>query len=170
MSSTKEMLALIQALKSARAASMDLERIGMWGQSMGAASALGAMVLSEDVRAYVLFAPVSAGAEDNFYMFSPEEIALLRQTYGPPGAEMYWRIAPLTYFADVASPVQLHHGEADTAVPILFSEKIFSALTRLGKRAEFYRYPGEKHKFADSWPLAAERALQFFDRYVKEAL
>jgi len=166
---TRDVVALIEALKELKPTMMDLNRIGMWGHSMGGGIAARAMVLSPDIRAYVLFAPISADAEDNFYELTRAETEWLRKTYGSKDAEVYRKISPLEYFQYVETPVQLHHGENDKDVPILFSEKMYSTLTRLGKKAEFYRYPGEKHEFADAWTLAANRALQFFDRYVKSA-
>jgi dipeptidyl aminopeptidase/acylaminoacyl peptidase len=65
--------------------------------------------------------------------------------------------------------VQIHHGLADADVPSSFSRTIFDALTRENKKTELFTYPGEQHEFIAAWPLAAGRALQFFDRYVKNA-
>ena len=166
---TDDVRALVDALKKARLPNMDTERIGVWGHSMGGGIAARLMVTSPDIRAYVLFAPISADAEDNFYELSPEEVARLHAAYGPAGDPVYRSISPLTYFSDVSAPVQLHHGTDDKDVPIGFSEKMFAALKQNGKRAEFFTYPGERHEFADAWPLAANRALQFLDRYVKNA-
>ena len=127
------------------------------------------MVLNLDIKAFVLFAPNSARAEENFYELSEEEIAWLNQTYGADekAEEIYRNISPITYFQDVSSPVQIHHGTGDDAVPLWFSEKMYEALTHFGKKVEFYSYPEEKHEFIDQWPFAAERSLQFFDTYVK---
>ncbi|MBI3630901.1 MAG: alpha/beta fold hydrolase [Candidatus Sungbacteria bacterium] len=166
---TRDALALIDALKQGSQSLMDTTRIGMWGHSMGGGIAARAAVLTHDVRAFVLFAPISADAQDNFYELSVQEIDWLHQTYGPAGSSLYREISPLTYFSDIAAPVQLHHGGADRVVPISFSEKMFATLRRDGKGAEYFIYPGEAHEFIDAWPLAASRSLQFFDTYVKNA-
>lgn len=166
---TEDVVALIDALQRSRPQFIDLNRMGLWGHSMGGGIAARAMVLNRDIRAYVLFAPVSADAEDNFYELTPDEVAWLRKTYGTAGSPAYQKISPLGYFSDVSAPVQLHHGIADAEVPIAFSQKMFAALRQYGKKAELFTYPGEKHEFADAWPLAAGRALQFFDKYVKNA-
>ena len=147
----------------------DTNRMGMWGHSMGGGIAARVAVLSPDIRAFVLFAPISADAEDNFYELAPEEIAWLRATYGAAGGGVYQKISPLNYFSDIGAPVQIHHGLADTAVPVAFSERMFAALRSFDKKSELFTYPGESHEFADVWPLAASRALQFFDKYVKSA-
>ena len=163
--------ALLDALKELNPKLLDTNRIGMWGHSMGGGIAARVMVLRPEVRAYVLFAPLSADAEDNFYELPQPELDWLSRTYGigRAASEIYQKISPLTYFSDVSAPVQLHHGTSDKAVPIEFSEKIFSTLQSLGKRVEFFSYPGEGHEFGEAWQVAAERALQFFDRYVKNA-
>ena len=135
---------------------------------MGGGIAARIMVLRPEVKAYVLFAPISADVEDNFYELPVKEVEWLRTTYGRE-RETYRKLSPFSYFSDVAAPVQLHHGTEDFDVPPLFSEKMFQALRQLKKSVEFFRYPNEGHEFAGAWELAAERALQFFDRYVKNA-
>lgn len=168
---TEDVLSVIQALKRKGTNLVDLGRIGMWGHSMGGGIAARAMVLSGDIKAYVLFAPNSARAEENFYELSEEEILWLDRTYGTDKRteEIYRNISPIIYFEDVIAPVQLHHGTGDDVVPLWFSEKMYETLTHFGKKVEFYTYEGERHEFIDDWPVAAERALQFFDKYVKGA-
>ena len=170
---TEDVIGLIDALREYRAKKplIDTERIGMWGHSMGGGIASRIMVLRPEIRAYVLFAPISAEAEDNFYELSEEERAWLAETYGTidAGRAVYEKISPLTYFKNITSPVQLHHGTGDKAVPIRFSEKMYDALMSNKKKAEFFIYPDESHEFIKDWPLAIERSLQFFDRYVKDA-
>lgn len=165
----EDVVNLVDVLQKLDSDMIDVNRIGMWGHSMGGGIAARVMVRIPEIRAYVLFAPISADAEDNFYELSKDEVSWLRQTYGPSGSDIYRRISPITYFADVVSPVQLHHGTADRDVSIAFSEKMFEELKRLGKTVEFFSYPGEPHEFGDAWEIAAERSLQFFDRYVKNA-
>lgn len=158
---------LIDAIKRDPAPYMDTSRIGMWGHSMGGGIASRIMVLRPEIKAYVLFAPISADAEDNFYELTQEEIAWLHNTYGQKGAPIYRKISPIEYFNRVSAPIQLHHGTDDTAVPISFSEKMYNTLRQYGKNVEYFVYPGEKHEFIVDWPLAEDRALQFFDQYVK---
>ncbi len=168
---TEDVINLLEALRELNPGLIDLNRIGMWGHSMGGGIATRVMVLRPEIRAFVLFAPISADAEDNFFELSAQEIIRLEQTYGsgPQADESYQKISPLTYFDKVVAPVQIHHGTDDQDVPISFSEKIYQALKEKGKKVEFYQYPGEAHEFANGWELAAERSLQFFDRYVKNS-
>lgn len=168
---SEDVMNLLDALKSSGLSFIDPNRIGMWGHSMGGGIAARIMVLRPEVKAYVLFAPISADVKDNFFELSEEELALLGEKYGEgeEADKTYEKISPLAYFSEVKAPVQIHHGTADAAVPISFSEKMYTALSNFGKKAEFFVYPGQKHEFIEDWPLAAERSLQFFDKYVGDA-
>ena len=167
----EDVMNLIDAVKELGADFIDVNRLGLWGHSMGGGIAARVMVVRPEIRAYVLFAPISADVEENFYELSEDELAWLESEYGSESEAkvIYEKISPLSYFKDVSAPVQLHHGTADTAVPIHFSEEMYAALVKNGKKAEFFVYPGQKHEFIEDWPLASERALQFFDHYVKNA-
>ncbi|MDP3769472.1 MAG: alpha/beta fold hydrolase [Candidatus Sungbacteria bacterium] len=164
---SQDVVSLLDAIERAALPFMDISRIGMWGHSMGGGIAARIMVLRPEVKAFVLFAPISADVEDNFYELTQEEIDWLHSTYGPQGDLAYRNMSPLEYFSDVVSPVQIHHGTGDEAVPISFSEKMYESLEKNQKNAELFLYPRQKHEFIEDWPLAAHRALQFFDRYVK---
>lgn len=166
---TRDVLALIDALKKQKPAIIDTSRIGMWGHSMGGGIAARIAVRDHDVRAFVLFAPISADVEDNFYELPLNETEWLHETYGAMGDPVYRAMSPIEYFGDIGAPIQLHHGLADTDVPYKFSQKMFDAFVQNNKKAELFTYPGEKHEFVSAWPLAAGRALQFFDKYVKNA-
>lgn len=53
--------------------------------------------------------------------------------------------SPISYVANVNTPLLLIHGEGDLRCPITNSEQYYAALKRLGKTAVFIRYPGEYH-------------------------
>ena len=55
--------------------------------------------------------------------------------------------SPITYAANVQTPVLLLHGEDDLRCPIEQSEQYFVALKRLGKTVEFVRFPNSTHRF-----------------------
>jgi uncharacterized protein len=168
---TLDIIAAIDALRQVQLPYVDANRIGMWGHSMGGNMAARIMVMRPDIRAYVLFAPVSADVEDNFYELPEYELARIAEAYGvgSEARKLFDQMSPLQYFSDVEAPVQLHHGTADTDVPIAFSEKMYAVLKKLGKLVEFFAYPDEPHEFIQDWQLAADRSLQFFDLYVKGA-
>ena len=55
--------------------------------------------------------------------------------------------SPISYAANVQTPVLLLHGEDDLRCPIEQSEQYFVALKRLGKTVEFVRFPDSTHRF-----------------------
>jgi dipeptidyl aminopeptidase/acylaminoacyl peptidase len=53
--------------------------------------------------------------------------------------------SPLTYLANVTTPVLVIHWEGDLRVPIGQGEELYTGLRLLGKKAELVRYPGGFH-------------------------
>lgn len=52
-------------------------------------------------------------------------------------------------------------------VPVLFSEKLESALTNAEKEVELYIYEGNDHNISNNLSLALSCSVEFFDRYLK---
>lgn len=57
----------------------------------------------------------------------------------------YERRSPLSYLANVTTPVLILHYEGDLRVPIGQADELYAALKLLGKEVEFVRYPGGFH-------------------------
>ncbi len=79
--------------------------------------------------------------------------------------------SPLTYAANVETPVLLLHGEDDLRCPIEQSEQYFVALKRLDKEVELVRFPGCAHlMFRDGHPRMREeyisRMLAWFNDHI----
>ena len=72
-----------------------------------------------------------------------------------------------SYLADLSGPIQLHHGDADETVPLLFSQTLYNQLQQAGQTAEFYTYPGDNHNLSNEFSTAMTRTLEFYDRYLK---
>jgi dipeptidyl aminopeptidase/acylaminoacyl peptidase len=69
--------------------------------------------------------------------------------------------------AHVLSPVQLHHGLADETVPYSLSQKYYDVLKDKGKTVEAFYYENNDHNISQSFNLAMERSVDFFDKYLK---
>jgi fermentation-respiration switch protein FrsA (DUF1100 family) len=67
----------------------------------------------------------------------------------------------------MSGPLQLHHGTADTEVPLQFSQKLYEEVLAVGKTVEFYQYPGADHNLSQPFSLAMQRTIEFFNRYLK---
>jgi dipeptidyl aminopeptidase/acylaminoacyl peptidase len=59
--------------------------------------------------------------------------------------ERYRDLSPLTYVADIRTPLLLIHAENDHNCPIGQSEEMFTALALLGREVALVRVPGEGH-------------------------
>lgn len=149
------------------------DRIGMLGHSMGGGVAeIIAVSKPELVRAFVLFAPVSAEQKDNYERWikdDPERDAKNIARFGRPedNPKLWSDASPINYFDRVRAPLMIHHGTNDQDVPLEWSERAAKALEAASKDAELYVYPGEPHEFAVAWPQVMQRTVTFFDRHLK---
>lgn len=158
--------------------------IGVWGHSMGGNIALRDLVVDpKDIKAAVIWGGVVGSYDDLTHWHDPAyhpsayELSLrnrhrsdLFQKYGSPSANpAFWNaIDPTNFVSDITAPVQLHAGEDDEEVPPAFSQHLYSKLKQANKTAEFYTYPGDNHNISESFNLAMQRSLAFFDKYLKE--
>lgn len=162
----------------------DSGHIGMWGHSLGGSVTLRSMVINRDIKAGVIWAGVVASYQDmaeNWHRNRPWSPSARELTFRRPGRQTlidkygdftnnprFWEsIAPISYVADIGGPIQIHHGTADTEVPILFSEKLATALKDAGKIAELYKYEGDDHNLSHNLNTALDRSVKFFDKYLK---
>jgi dipeptidyl aminopeptidase/acylaminoacyl peptidase len=166
----------------------DPSRIGMWGHSMGGHITLRAMVVTDDIKAGVIWAGVVASYPDLMARWrrpsnngddpvptpSPSSgrgrwRRELLETYGSPeeNPEFWAAISPNSYLSDLSGPVQLHHGTADHSVPLEFSETLQTQIQEVDMPVEFYRYEGDNHNISVNFTTAMQRSIQFFNTYVK---
>lgn len=159
------------------------EKIGMWGHSMGGYLTLRSMVISDDIKAGVIWAGVVASYPDMMARWR-------RNTPGPaptpPSFACRWQqewisehgssdenpyfwssISANTYVSDLSGPIQLHHGTADESVPVIFSELLRDEILAVGGEVEFYTYEDDNHNLSNYFSQAMIRSIEFFDRYLK---
>jgi dipeptidyl aminopeptidase/acylaminoacyl peptidase len=169
----------------------DPNRIGMWGHSLGGYITLRSMVIDDSIKAGVIWAGV-VGPYPNLFVrptatptpegFTPEPTTTatfpfgrrwrseLIALYGTPEENPdFWNsISSNSYLSDVSGPIQLHHGTADRSVPLAASETLYGQMLEAGKPVELYTYEGDDHNLAQSFGLAMQRTIEFFNRYLKE--
>jgi dipeptidyl aminopeptidase/acylaminoacyl peptidase len=115
-------------------------------------------------------APVSLfGTSDIGYWFEQYEVA------GDPltNRDVYLKHSPLTYAAQMQTPLLIVHSENDLRCPIEQGEQLFVALKLLGRTdTAFVRFPEENHELTRSGKPSrrVERfqiLLDWFDRYLQ---
>lgn len=165
----------------------DPSRIGMWGHSMGGNITMRAMVISQDIKAGVIWGGVVGSYQDLFEHWwnrrdgdgptpTPNPSSTrgswrrgLFSTYGTPeeNAAFWDSISPTSYLADISGPIQLHHARGDETVPYMLSEVFYAKLLAAGVPAELYLYDGDDHNIRQNFSTAMVYSVMFFDQYVK---
>jgi dienelactone hydrolase len=182
-------LNLISSLSSVPGA--DVERVGMWGHSMGGGVTTKAIAIDPRIKAAILYAPVSAddaevlarwgtgckgGEPDEFtedcagaevLTSDIDEHLHLSYRSALSDPQILHQVSPINYFDAVVGPVQIHIGTEDTTTPPEWSDSIGRALQGADKEVEYFPYPGQGHTFeGEHWRLFMERVTQFFDRHL----
>ena len=130
---------------------VDDSRLGIHGYSYGGFMSAWAVGHTGRFRAAVVGAPVV----NLVSMYGTSDIGV---SFGEPqwggtladAFDAFVERSPLTYAANVDTPVLLLHGEDDQRCPIGQSEEMFVSLKRLGKEVELVRFPGCTHSFLRS--------------------
>lgn len=159
---------------------VDANRIGMWGHSMGGYLTLRTMVVSQDVKAGVIWAGVVASYPDLLQRWRrpsgsdiPPRARRWRQQlvdqFGTPeeNPEFWASISSNSYLRDLSGPLQLHHGTADESVPYEFSPLLYDQITAVGGNVELYSYKDDNHNLAGQFSVAMKRSVDFFDLHLK---
>src|SRR5215204_952787 len=177
---TVDVLNAVASMK--RHVDADPNRIGMWGHSMGGYITLRSMVITDDIKAGVIWAGVVASYPDLLSRWrrgsAPPSTprpgswrTTLVDTFGSPeeNPEFWNSISANSYLADLSGPIQLHHGTADADVPLEFSESLFYQMLDAEQYVEFYKYEGDNHNISNYFSTAMQRTIEFFDTYVKSS-
>lgn len=161
------------------------EKIGMWGHSSGGHITTIAMIITEDIKAGVIWGGLTASYDERFAewrarrrrqtsstqsSFYRRQSQILEEKYGPPSqSSAFWRsVNPYNYLYSITAPIQLHHGSADATVPVSYSEYLKSSLEENGKQVELIVYDGADHNIAgNAFGKAMANSLAFFDKYLK---
>ena len=151
---------------------VDASRLGMAGGSYGGYMTNWVVGHTDRFRAAVTMRCLTNfisfyGTSDIGPWFSEREML------GSPrdALERYWQRSPIAYVERVNTPMLILHSEQDLRCPLEQAEQWFVSLRRLGKTAEFLRFPEENHNFSrsgrpDRRVVRLDRIVEWFDRWL----
>jgi len=167
----------------ARHPDADRNRIGMWGHSMGGGITLRSMVVTDTIKAGVIWAGVVASYTD---MYNGRRGGSSGSAPAGSGSPRGWRsdlvtrfgspeenpaawdaVSPNAFLGEISGPLQLHHGTVDSSVPFAYSQTLQQQMEAAGKPSELLVYEGDDHNISRSLSLALDRSVAFFDRHLK---
>ena len=162
-------LSLINSLDQIK--QWDGKNIFIWGHSNGGQVALTVLEISGLTYPTTLWAPVSKPFPYSILYYTDEsddrgklirrELANFEGTYD---VELY----SLTNYLDrIKSPLQIHQGTADDAVPITWTNELVKKLEGLKIDVDYIKYPGADHNLQPSWDTVVSRDLTFFKKRLK---
>jgi dipeptidyl aminopeptidase/acylaminoacyl peptidase len=148
----------------------DPGRLGIAGWSHGGFTAAWAATQTSRFRAAVM----GAGIADWGMQVGVGELgraeAVLGGSFGweGPGPHRHDQLSPLSYAANVTTPVLILHGESDTNVPVGQAMYFHRALTHFGAEHELVLYPRENHAFTERAHQVdvLERTRSWFTRWL----
>lgn len=167
-----DVLNLIAIVKSAGGQpgplqSADPARIGLWGHSMGGGIATRVLTVSPDVRAAVLYAPMSGDEARNYAAIGTWSDGARGQEERAVPQEELTRISPMYFFQDLSAAISIHHSLSDPLVPVQWSMQTCEQLKALGKDVECHYYEGMPHTFEGRGDKEFMKSvLEFFNRYL----
>ena len=167
-----DVLNLIAILKATGGQSGPLQaadpaRLGMWGHSMGGGITTRVITVSPDVKAAVLYSPMSGDEGKNYnaiWLWSSHDRG--DQERQVPEDQLP-RISPMYFFDYIQAPIAIYHSLADPLVPVQWSMLTCQQLKALGKSVECNYYDGQPHTFEGQVDKQfIQSTIQFFDRYL----
>ncbi|OGK21304.1 hypothetical protein A3C23_02235 [Candidatus Roizmanbacteria bacterium RIFCSPHIGHO2_02_FULL_37_13b] len=149
----------------------DFNNIGIWAHSNGGQIALTVLEIEKKIYPTVLWAPVTKPFPYNILYYTDEyedEGMLLRKKLAEFEKDYDARLFSTTkYLSEISSPIQLHQGTADDAVPRQWSDEFYSLMKSQKKEIEYFVYQGEDHNIArGSFSTVINRSIMFFKKYL----
>jgi len=179
---TLDVLALLSALPGLDDA--DLEKLFMWGHSLGGEIALRTLLVDGSFRGASLWSPVGGSLREQAYHYSwydsddntdshdkpkarmdelSRDIDNLGFPYDPDSSE------PGQYLNFLNTPILVHHAKDDGEVPYVWSELLATKLELQDKAYTFYSYESDNHLFEDELQaIAVARDVAFFRSLLSE--
>ena len=145
------------------------ERMGIWAHSMGGEIALRVLTLSRDIKATMLYAPMTGDIIKNAKLYlTLTGLPEFQEELNTP-AHLVAAISPASHYQNITSALKLYHGTADSVIPVSYGRETCATLTALGKEINCAFYEGAKHTFNSTYSADFNKSfLYFFQSHLKE--
>jgi fermentation-respiration switch protein FrsA (DUF1100 family) len=159
-----------QPVPTAVATVFDTQRIGIWAHSNGGQIALSVLEITNRAIPTTLWAPVSQAFPYSVLYYtdeSPDGGKYLREQLARFEFTLENDPDQFTVLkrADrIIGPIQIHQGGADDAVPLKWSQQLYSTLKEATVAADIFVYPQADHNLQPNWDEVVQRDLLFFGR------
>jgi dienelactone hydrolase len=144
--------------------------IFLWGHSNGGQIAITILEITKASYPTTLWAPVSKPFPYSILYYTDESEdrgKLIRSELAKFEADYDVEKYSLdNYFEFINSPLQVHQGTADDAVPIDWSDDFTDKLLELNLDLDYHTYPGADHNMRPVWNTVVSRDLEFFNRFI----
>lgn len=146
----------------------DAKKVGIWGHSNGGQISISTLEITGATMPAVLWAPVSKPFPFSILAFTDDfsdHGKALRQVVADfdrdYDAEKY---SPSNFYSWIKSPIEIHQGEEDEAVPLWWSNSLAKDLEELKIPVNYFTYPGLDHNFSNptQWGTAVTRSIDFY--------
>ncbi len=160
---------LISSLKSLDR--WDQKNVFIWAHSNGGQIALASLEAVGKTVPTCLWAPVSKPFPYSVLYYTDEsqdngkyirqELAKFEEYHD---SNLF---SPDAYLDKINSPLLIHQGGRDDAVPKSWSDILVAKLTKLAKSVRYTTYPEADHNMNPNWTEAVSADLEFFTSYMR---
>ncbi len=158
-----------RALAASGIQSLDPERIGLFGHSLGGAESFGAMVVAPEV--YDVVATMSPASSriwwviDHFVPRGSSEFEMLTELHGTyeENPEYWDDVAAATFAERSAVPVLLVVGTADDPVFMVWAEHTVADWSAAGADVTLITVEGGNHRLDPHWEDSFAKIVSFMD-------
>ena len=148
----------------------DPKSVFLWGHSNGGQIGLSVLAVTNKFKAATFWAPVSKPFPysilyytddlDDHGKYLRKAISGFESVYDP---ELF---SVTNYLDRIETPLIIHQGTADAAVPWKWSMELTGNLQSLSKNVALYQYPGADHNLTPGWNFVVNTDLQFFKKFI----
>jgi dienelactone hydrolase len=125
---------------------VDPKRLGLWAFSMGGGVALKVLTISPDVKAAFLYSPMSGDDYLNAGFLAKVGDADAQSVLTLP-THVFLSTSAQNSYKYITAAVDIHHGTADSVIPLRWSQNTCQQLKTLEKTVNCYYYDGMDHIF-----------------------